>query len=494
MGNANINNTPLNNKDKIIGPENNEKEKKTGKNIINSILAKFEILERKEININIKNPFLNISNRIKIINEEILDNILFDYYPNYDINLIASLNGYILIKECSLKDNNVQDNDDIFVSEPINIYFSFSDGNKFPIKVSKYQIFFNVFQRFSLKECPKEYKQRLAECYYRERPINSFDVIANLGIKENEEIFVVVGIDNNTKCKYDKGIEAIKRLNFIYKNPKEDKINLYDNKIELNNKVFDQEELHNFGCINFTNLKQLSLVNCKIQSLTFLNYPPLYNLQEINLQNNNISYFDDLYLNKLEIFDLSYNNLSKNMFSENNKQKIVDVNLSSLKILNLSNNKIEDISILCQFKIESLLELYLNNNEIENINAFNSISCGKLRILNLRNNKINDISIFADLSFCNNIENIDLMNNEIVNLNILRNISLPRLKILNLLNNDINDYTVFKLIFFPKLQILYAFPSQLDPDNYDKSSDIYTNFISSCANIKEKGVEIKFYL
>ena len=36
--------------------------------------------------------------------------------------------------------------------------------------------------------------------------------------------------------------------------------------------------------------------------------------------------------------------------------------------------------------------------------------------------------------------------------------------------------------------------SQLDPDDYDKSSDIYKNFISSCDNIKEKGVEIKYKL
>ena len=86
------------------------------------------------------------------------------------------------------------------------------------------------------------------------------------------------------------------------------------------------------------------------------------------------------------------------------------------------------------------------------------------------------------------------MNNEIVNLNKLRNISLPRLKSLNLLNNDITDYSVFRLLFFPKLQYLYAFPLQLDPDNYDKSSEIFINFINSCENIIEKGVEIKYKL
>ena len=373
-------------------------------------------------------------------------------------------------------------------------YFLFSDGNKYAVFASKFQIFFDVFQRFRLKECPLEYKKRLSECYYNERFINSFDIIEHLGIKENDEVFVSIGIDNNTKCIYDKGIETIKRFNFIYRNQKEETINLNDINIEFNNKIFDDEALHNFGIINFINLKKISLVDCKIQSLSFLNSPPFLNLQEINLQNNNISYFEDLNLIKLEKFDLSYNNLSKNMFPENNKNKIIYVNLPLLKVLNLSNNKIEDISILCQFKIESLKELNLNNNEIEKINALNNVSCGKLRKLNLRNNKINDISIFTQLSFCNNIEDIDLMNNEIVNINILRNVSLPRLKILNILNNDITDYTVLKLIFFPKLQLLFAFPSQLDPDNYDSSSDIYKIFNSSCENIKEKDVEIKYKL
>ena len=86
------------------------------------------------------------------------------------------------------------------------------------------------------------------------------------------------------------------------------------------------------------------------------------------------------------------------------------------------------------------------------------------------------------------------MNNEIVNLNILRDVSLPNLKILNLLNNDINDYSVFRLIYFPKLEILYAFPYELNPDKYDKNSEIFINFKNSCKHIIEKNVEVKYKL
>ena len=496
MGNGNLKATPLNSKCQMDIPSNNNNiniEKKTGKSFINSILAKFEIFERKEINITINNPLLNISNKIKVLNEENLDNILHDFYPNYSAKLIPTLNGYILSKEDSLKSNNIHDMDEIYVADPINFYFSFSDGNYFPCKASPYQIFFDVFQRFRLGNCPKEYINRFSECYFNEKLINNFDIIYHLGIQENSQVFVSIGIDNNTKCLYDKGLEAIKRFNFIYKK-EENKINLNDIKIELYDKVLDNEELYNFSIINFNNLKQLYLIDCKIQTLSFLNSIPLAHLQEINLQKNKISYFENLYLYKLELFDLSYNNLNKNMLHENNIKKTINISLPSLRIFDLSNNKIENIDILCQFKIELLKELYLNNNDIQNIKAFDNVTCGKLKKLNLSNNKINDINVFTNLSFCNNIEDINLMNNEIVNLNILRNVSLPKLKTLNLLNNDITDYSVFALIYFPKLEILYSFPSQLDPDDYDKSSDTYNNFISSCDNIKEKGVEVKFKL
>ena len=495
----NVNYNCINYNEEIITPQNKEKEldKRCGKNYLNNILGKLELFEHKEIYIIIKDPILNISNRIKILNDEILDNILHDYYPNYTTDIIPTLNGFILYKDISIKDNNVQENDEIYISEPIEIYFCLSDGNKYISKASKYQIFFDLFQRFRSREVPKEYKYRLSECYYNERVIDNYDIVKNLGIKKNDEILVMVGIDNNTKCIYDKGVEILNKFNYIYLNNKENQINLHDIKIELSNKTFDEEELINFSMINFTNLKILSLTDCKIHNLFFLSSPPLNSLKILNLQKNLISFFVDLNLLKLEELDLSYNNFNHNMMTTNNNnnvKKSLYINLPSLKKLNLSNNKIEDINLLSKFKIDSLKDLKLNNNDIENITVLNKVSFRKLRSINLSNNKISDISIFAELSFCNNIENINVMNNEIVNINILRNISLPRLKTFNLLNNDIADYSVFRLIFFPKLEILYAFPNQLDPEHYDESSDIYINFIESCENIKQKGVEIKYCL
>jgi hypothetical protein len=140
MGNANMNeknssinynysvndiNNSINYNEEIITPQNKEKEseKRCGKNYINYILGKLELFEHKEIYIIIKDPILNISNRIKVLNDEILDNILHDYYPNYNPNIIPTLNGFILYKDISIKENNVQENDEIYISDPIELYF-----------------------------------------------------------------------------------------------------------------------------------------------------------------------------------------------------------------------------------------------------------------------------------------------------------------------------------------------------------------------------------
>ena len=115
-----------------------------------------------------------------------------------------------------------------------------------------------------------------------------------------------------------------------------------------------------------------------------------------------------------------------------------------------------------------------------------------MKKINLSYNKIENLEVLDQLSFCNNIEDINLMDNEIVNINILRDVSLPNLKILNILNNDINDYSVLRLIFFPKLEILFAFPNQINPDYYDKNSEIYINFKNSCNHIISKNIEVKY--
>ena len=480
-------------------------EKKLGKSIINSLLSKFELFERKEIEISIESPEKNFKLTQKVLNTEIVNDIIHDLYKYNSSELIITLNGYIITKELSLKDNLVQNNDSIFISEPLLIYFSFTDGNEFLIKISLYQIFFDAFQRFIKETCPKYYRNKLFEAYFNNRLIQPNDMFINLGIRKNEKIKIFLGKDDNTECIYNKGLEIINRINYRYFDGKK-QISINDNKFELYEQNLDDRELTNIGLINFRNLKILILNDCNIQNLDFINSYNFSNLEELNLKKNKISYFVDIIHYTLQKLDLSHNNLKKNMLKPEINDKINNINngtsvilikminlvFPKLFYLNLSYNKIDNINILNHFNANELKELDLSYNEIKNINVLTNVPFGSLKNINLSYNKIEELNAFNKLAFCNNIEIINLMNNEIVNLNVLREVSLPNLKMLNLLNNDINDFSVLRLIYFPKLKIIYVFPNQLDPNNYDKNSELFVNFKNSCKHIIEKNIEVNY--
>lgn len=63
----------------------------------------------------------------------------------------------------------------------------------------------------------------------------------------------------------------------------------------------------------------------------------------------------------------------------------------SLKYLNLTNNKIADLTPI---KVP-LVELYLNDNKIEKVETFDGHP--KIRVLKLRNNKIGGLTQFANM-------------------------------------------------------------------------------------------------
>ena len=57
--------------------------------------------------------------------------------------------------------------------------------------------------------------------------------------------------------------------------------------------------------------------------------------------------------------------------------------------LNLSNNKITDISIFEKVNFKKLKELDLNDNDISDISILEKVNFKELNILNLSSNKIN---------------------------------------------------------------------------------------------------------
>ena len=475
-------------------------DQKTGKSTVYKLLGKLEILDIREISINLIDPEKNNIFTKRILNTEIIRDIIYDCYSKDSYDLIPTLNGYILSKDKSLKDNFVQENDDIYLCSPYKIYFTFNGENQILFNVSLYQVFLNVFQNFYENICPKYYKNKIYKAYCNDKEIKPFALIGGLGIIENGKIGNInlfLGKDNNIKSAYNT-TEIIEKINYIYFRGK-NKIGINDLKFELNNQKLDDIELNSIGNIDFRNLKILILIECNIQNMDFLNLYSFSNLIEINLQKNKISYFTNLKLSKLEKLDLSKNNLKEYMIKQdidfNDINSTVKPKLSlfldfpKLKILNLSQNKIKSIDLLKKLNSEVLKELDLSINHINSIDALCFVHFGYLNKLNLSHNEISDLTVIDKLSFCNNIEEINLMDNNISNINVLRDKNLPNLKILNLLNNDISDYSVLRLIYLPKLETLYVYPNY---ENNEKNSDIFLNFKKYCKYIIEKKIEVKY--
>ena len=124
-----------------------------------------------------------------------------------------------------------------------------------------------------------------------------------------------------------------------------------------------------------------------------------------------------------------------------NNEKLTNIKnifTSKLTLLNLSQNKISDLSIINKEAFNSLQNLDLSNNIITNINIFGTFKFNNLKILNLSNNEISDIKVFSneDSSNFNKLENLNLSNNKIIKLNKM---NIKNLKEIDIKNNKLSE-------------------------------------------------------
>ena len=187
----------------------------------------------------------------------------------------------------------------------------------------------------------------------------------------------------------------------------------------------------------------------------------------IDLSDNEISKENLLLLSKIDLNNLIMLDLSNNRIEN---IEFINSSLKNLKILSLEDNNLKNLDLGKELSnIKDLEYLFVNSNNIENINFFsknliylthlslfnNKISdlssmknCSfpNLEILNLSFNKITDISDLckADMKF---LKELYLFNNKINNINDLQN-AFPLLEILNLENNSIFDINIFNKILF----------------------------------------------
>jgi len=159
-------------------------------------------------------------------------------------------------------------------------------------------------------------------------------------------------------------------------------------------------------------------------------FTPTWDIYESDLDGITYLWLKDLSIESIE--DIVH---FKNLVSLNlSKNKITDISilkeLTRLKYLDLSLNNINDISALSG--MAELKELYINNNKITDISAL--LDKPNLKHLDAARNNISDISSLGGLT---NLEYLNLSDNKIVDASALKR--LTKLSYLNLEYNDIAD-------------------------------------------------------
>lgn len=201
-----------------------------------------------------------------------------------------------------------------------------------------------------------------------------------------------------------------------------------------------KDSLTEFGLIN-TNFSLLSKINTelkklkKLQTVKYNNlriekFDPewtdsLANLNYLSLASNRISFLDpNVFISSLISIDLSENLVSNvtNLLSaiqsgENLKELKLKNNqiteltslskLSNLEYLDLSNNKIENVSMENFKNMTKLTHLYLTGNRLKNIDTNSFLDAENLMVLLLNNNFLN---IYPNISNMKRLKILDLSN------------------------------------------------------------------------------------
>ncbi|CAL6103575.1 Conserved_hypothetical protein [Hexamita inflata] len=192
------------------------------------------------------------------------------------------------------------------------------------------------------------------------------------------------------------------------------------------NEIFDKncvkfEELHNLKSLFINNIR----MHMKLKEIQLLQFPKqLTHLSFNDTKLESVSQFCELeYLLHLEIANNNINNISDL------------AKLDKLQHLVIRNNKVSDISVL-----ENLLRLKhfdASLNKIADLQVFAENTFESLEYLNLSCNKIDDISALTQ--YLNNglIQHVDLSCNQLWDVS---NVSLHRNTSIRLCNNYICDY------------------------------------------------------
>ena len=273
----------------------------------------------------------------------------------------------------------------------------------------------------------------------------------NLFMKSPEEM-------NKYKEVYEIVLEELSNINIIY-------FSLLPNLLKLsirfsNIALINEDEY--LSCERYPSLLELKL-NCNnLDSSCLENIRHMKTLKKLNLMGNFIkaNICDISSLSNLEELDLSYNSIESffvnlNMLKElkNNSNNILAVNQSSV---NYNDRETNEKHFDETQKTFQKLQIYLKTNMQDFYHKLSLLK--KLKVLNLSNNKINFFDIDPFFIQQNNgfaeLKSIDLSNNLIEEeISILLVVNVPQLEHLDITNNPITrnkeafdniEYEIFK--------------------------------------------------
>ncbi|CRH03828.1 leucine-rich repeat protein [Plasmodium relictum] len=396
-----------------------------------------EILNKK------KNDFINLlnnSNEEKIIcNYENEKDKIALYLNNLNIRKINlnSLKNYHNLKELYLRNNNISNLKSFFyfceydfdnlivldlscnnIVDLTPLYMKFK--NLIHLNISfNYLYDYNQIVKFSVNHKKIEYLSILNNSIYIKSEFYSnihflFPKIKTFNDTDiiNENYFDINNYLFTTlheETFYDEYL-----LNNIILNTNKKYVNIKDILNKNSSEIYKDINLKNYH----TYIKIINLSNLYMP-LNFLDFSGFENLKILNLSNNGIENLNDLKLPK------------------------------ELKVLNVKNNKLSSIEFLSEFlEIEKIV---LDNNELKNINKINLLK--KLKILRCSHNKITNLPLFQNL----NLMEINIHNNlikDITHLILIKN--KKSLISINIYNNKINflNLDIYLIHIFPNLLIL----------------------------------------
>uniref|UniRef100_A0A1I8BVJ3 LRRCT domain-containing protein n=1 Tax=Meloidogyne hapla TaxID=6305 RepID=A0A1I8BVJ3_MELHA len=216
--------------------------------------------------------------------------------------------------------------------------------------------------------------------------------------------------------------------------------------------------------------------------------------------------FSKIKLDKLTIVDSSVGIIRKDAFSNvennlkelslrNNIIKTIDekifLNLTSLKLLDLSGNKLSQLKHVHFSKLVNLETLLLDYNQINSFDydIFNSLT--KLRTLSISNNRLTKITkdVFKNLQ---NLESLNLQNNFIESIDDDSFSYLLSLKHLDISNNKIGKLKIANLAKLETLFLSNNLIEQIEDINLQNLSNLITLHLENNKISKISNEDFKF--